>query len=132
MNTCPSCHSHEKQVKIGKNDSGSQRWKCQSCGRRYTPEPIEHGYPESVRQQAIKLYVDGLNYRRIARHLGVDHKSVINWVKAHTAQLPPPPVPSDVNNAELDELVTFVGTKKLRLCYDAGGSNDELYSGLGG
>lgn len=70
------------------------------------------GYPEALRQQAVKLYVDGMNYRRIARHLRVDHKSVINWVKAYTDQLPPAPVPSDVNNAELDELFTFVGKKK--------------------
>jgi hypothetical protein len=36
---------------------------------------------------------DGLNYRRIARHLGVDHKSMMNRVKAHSAQLPPAPMP---------------------------------------
>lgn len=112
MNPCPYCATPDKQVKVGKNDSGSQRWKCRACQRRYTPQPTGHGYPDSVRQQAVKLYVDGLNYRRIARQLGVDHKSVINWVKAHTAQLPPAPVPADVNNAELDELFTFVGQKK--------------------
>lgn len=112
MSECPYCHSNEKQVKAGKNPSGSQRWKCQHCQRRYTPEPNDLGYPEALRQQAVKLYVDGMNYRRIARHLRVDHKSVINWVKAYTDQLPPAPVPSDVNNAELDELFTFVGKKK--------------------
>jgi len=58
------------------------------------------------------MYVDGMNYRRIGRHLGVDHKSVINWVKAHTDQLPAAALPDDVNNAELDELYTFVGQKK--------------------
>lgn len=112
MNACPYCQTTDKQVKVGKNDSGSQRWKCQVCGRRYTPEPTEHGYPDALRQQAVKLYVDGMNYRRIARHLNVDHKSIINWVKAHTDQLPQTPVPSDINNAELDELFTFVGKKK--------------------
>ena len=70
------------------------------------------GYPEAVRHQAVTLYVDGMNYRRIARHLRVDHKSVINWVKAYTDQLPSAPIPGDVNNAELDELFTFVGKKK--------------------
>lgn len=60
------------------------------------------------------MYVEGLNYRRIGRLLGVDHKSVMNWVKAYTAQLPPAPLPAEVNNAELDELFTFVGKKKSR------------------
>lgn len=112
MKQCPYCQQSEQQVKAGRNRSGSQRWKCQPCGRRYTPEPTEHGYPDALRQQAVRLYVDGMNYRRIGRQLGVDHKTVMNWVKAHTDQLPAPPVPNDVNNAELDELFTFVGEKK--------------------
>lgn len=112
MNECPYCHSQERQVKNGKQASGSQRWKCQPCGRKYTPEPKAHGYPESLRQQAVKMAVDGLNYRRIGRLLEVNHKTVMNWVKAHADQLPPAPVPSDLNNAELDELFTFVEQKK--------------------
>ena len=112
MSECPYCHATEQQVKAGKNPSGSQRWKCQHCQRRYTPEPNDNGYPQGLRRQAVKLYVDGMNYRRIARHLQVDHKSIINWVKAYTDQLPEVSVPGDVNNAELDELFTFVGKKK--------------------
>ena len=112
MNPCPYCQARERQVKAGKNGSGSQRWKCQVCGRKYTPEPKEHGYSDALRQQAVKMSVDGLNYQRIARFLGVDHKSVMHWVKAHTDQLPPAPVPHDLNNAELDELFTFVEQKK--------------------
>jgi transposase-like protein len=114
MKRCPYCQASERQVKTGKNPSGSQRWKCQACGHKYTPEPVEQGYPEAIRQQAVKLYVDGLNYRRIARHLGVDHKSVIHWVNAYTDQLPPAPLPPQVRNAELDELFTFVGKKKTK------------------
>jgi transposase-like protein len=62
-----------------------------------------------------------MNYRRIARHLGVDHKSIMNWVKAYSARLPSAPVPEDVNNAEMDELFTFVGSKKQDLRDDVGG-----------
>ena len=77
------------------------------------------------------MYVDGQNFRRIARHLGVDHKSVINWVNAHAAQQKQAPVPDDVNNAEMDELFTFVGSKKQSLRDDVGRSDDELHPGLG-
>ena len=112
MNSCLYCKAQDRQVKAGKNDSGSQRWKCQRCGRKYTPEPKEQGYPDTLRQQAVKLYADGVSFRRIARHLAVDHKTIIHWVNAHTDQLPPAPVPNDVNNAEQDELFTFVGKKK--------------------
>jgi hypothetical protein len=62
------------------------------------------------------MYVDGMNFRRIARTLGVAHRSVINWVNAHAAQVPdPPPVPADeLDVNELDELFTFVGDKKTK------------------
>jgi hypothetical protein len=63
-------------------------------------------------QQAVNMSVDGNNYRRIGRLLSVDHKSVINWVRAYTDQLPSAPMPHDLNNAELDELFTTVGKKK--------------------
>jgi transposase-like protein len=112
MNICPHCHKTENQVKAGKTKAGSQRYKCNDCQRLYTPQPKQQGYPDDVRKQAVRMYVDGMNYRRIGRHLGVDHKTVINWVNAYAAQLPDAPQPDDVNNAEMDELFTFIKHKK--------------------
>ncbi len=112
MNECPHCQATDKQVKAGKNKSGSQRLKCQHCQRRYTPKPNEQGYPQALRHQAIKLYVDGTNYRRIGRQLGVHHKTVMLWVEAHVAQLPPAPLPQTNQVIEADELFTFVEEKK--------------------
>jgi transposase-like protein len=116
MCQCPYCQSIEQQVKAGRNESGTQRYKCKRCGRKYTPEPKSQGYSEVVRRQAVQLYVDGMNFRRIARTLGVSHRSVINWVNAHAAQLPDrPPVPADeLSVNELDELFTFVENKKTK------------------
>ena len=115
MNPCPYCHANERQVKAGLNKSGSQRWRCQVCQRRYTLEPSPHGYSERMQQQAVQLYADGMNFRRIARHLEVSYQSVINWVNAHVASLPnaaPQPPSGAVGVVELDELFTFVGKKK--------------------
>ena len=113
MNTCPNCQATTHQRKIGRTKAGSQRYQCQHCERRYTPEPKTPGYDEQLRQQAVKLYADGMNFRRIARQLNVSHQSVINWVNAYSAQLPShPPQPSDVGIVELDELYTFIGEKK--------------------
>ena len=131
MNECPRCHQTEKQVKAGQTRFGSQRYKCQGCRCVYTPEPKQQGYPDAVRQQALQLYVDGMSLRRIGRHLGLDHKTVSHWVNAHAAQLDAAPVPGDVNNAEMDELFTFVGTKKRGIRHDSGRSDDELHSQLG-
>ena len=69
-----------------------------------------------MRQQALQMYVDGLNLRRIGRFLGVDHQTVANWVKAKAEDLPDePPVPKgQVKVSELDELYSFVGDKKTK------------------
>jgi transposase len=114
MKNCPHCQNEDQQVKAGKTRTGSQRYKCKPCNRRYTPNPKERGYPEEVRQEAVWL-VDGQNFRRIGRQLAVDHKSVMNWVKAHVARLEDAPVPDDVNHAEMDELFTFIGSKRQNL-----------------
>jgi len=70
------------------------------------------GYSSEVRQKTVQLYVDGMNLRRIGHQLRVNPQSVANWAKAHAEKLPPAPVSERVENAELDELFTFIGDKK--------------------
>lgn len=82
MITCPKCQNTTRQVKVGRTEAGSQRYQCQHCGHKHTPAPKQQGYPDEIRQQALRLYVDGMNLRRIARHLGVVHQTVANWVKS--------------------------------------------------
>lgn len=113
MSTCPTCAQARYHVKDGFTSAGSQRMRCQACGYRYTPTPKVAGYAPDVRTQALKLYVDGLNFRRIARLLGVHHQTVINWVNAAAEHVPEtPPAPATSETVELDELYTFVGQKK--------------------
>ena len=94
--------------------AGSQRYRCMHCQRKYTPEPKQQGYPMSLHERALEMYVDGGNFRRIARHLKVNHQTVANWVTTHAEALPEAPVPEEVNEAEMDELFTFIGSKKTR------------------
>jgi len=91
MHTCPSCGSNKRQVKNGQTRYGSQRYWCQGCGRKYTPEPKVHAYPSEVRAQAARMYSDGRSLRGIARHLGVAHQTVANWVTARTNASPDHP-----------------------------------------
>lgn len=112
MKQCPECGATERQSKAGFTKAGSQRYKCMHCSKKYTPEPKQAGYAEEIRQLAIRMYVDGGNFRRIARHLRVHHQSVINWVNAHVEKLPESPVPETVENVEMDELYTFIVQKK--------------------
>jgi len=109
---CPKCKSSEKQSKSGFTGAGSQRYLCNHCKIRYTPEPKQHGYSDELRMQAVRMYVDGMGFRQIGRHLQVDHVSVMNWVKAYASQLPEAPVPDEAYTVEMDELYTFIGKKK--------------------
>jgi transposase-like protein len=114
MKKCPNCENTTDQIKDGRNKSGSQRYKCKSCGARYTQEPKINGYPDEVRHKALQLYVDGNNLRRIGRHLGVSPQSVANWVNALAGSLPETPNPVENETVELDELFTFIGEKKTK------------------
>ena len=115
MIQCPHCSSSEQQTKSGHTKTGSQRYKCRECQRIYTPDPKPLGYPEETKREAVRLYLEGTNFRRIGRVLGVNHQSVINWVNSFHASLPAaaPPV-ARPETLEMDELFTFVGSKKAR------------------
>jgi transposase-like protein len=82
------------------------------CNRKYTPEPKQQGYPDSMHKRATEMYVDGGNLRRIARHLKVAPRTVALWVTDVAKALPDAPLPEEVKEAEMDELFTFIGDKK--------------------
>lgn len=114
---CKHCGS-EDSVKDGKNPSGSEKYFCKTCQRNFTPQPNRNGYSADTQQAAVQMYVDGVNYRRIGRILGVAHGSVVNWVREAAEQLQPhdtpKPVLDEADVVELDELFTFVGDKKTK------------------
>jgi transposase-like protein len=89
--------------------------KCRECQRVYTPEPKPLGYPEETKLEAVRLYLEGTNFRRIGRLLGVNHQSVINWVNSYHASLPAAEQPvAKPETLEMDEPFTFVGSKKRK------------------
>ena len=107
-----TCGEKTRQHKIGFTKAQSQRYKCQHCDKGYTPEPKPRGYSKGLRKQALKMYIEGIKFRRIGRLLGVHHQSVINWVNAYAEELPEAPVPEDAYSVEMDELYTFIEEKK--------------------
>ena len=58
------------------------------------------------------LYLEGLGFHSIGRLLHVSHVSVINWIKKYGKQLEPLKNDKPVNIVELDELHTYLGSKK--------------------
>ena len=113
---CPHCERSDKQVKNGHTQAGSQVYKCKVCERKYVLKPKPIGYERSVRQQAMRLVLDGCSQRQAARHVGVSHGTVANWFKEYADALPQelPGPEGAVEVAEQDELFTFIGHKKTK------------------
>lgn len=110
--TCPYCGRSRHVVKAGLNRTGSQRMKCRSCVRYFTPNPKPMGYDQATREMAVRLYLEGMSFRGIGKVLSVHYLSVINWVNAHAASLPQKVTDTTpAQTIETDELYTFVGQK---------------------
>jgi transposase-like protein len=75
----PNCQSD----RIAKNGhhQGKQRHICRECGRQFMGDYVDRGYPPETRQQCLDLHQQGLSFREIERQTGVNHNTVINWVK---------------------------------------------------
>jgi insertion element IS1 protein InsB len=115
---CPECRSsHIRRNGIKK---GKQNHICVDCRRQFIDRyDTQKGYSDDVKRQCLKMYVNGMGFRAIERVTGVHHTTVITWVKQVGQLLPDAYEPTSLPQvAELDELATFVGTKKQDLVVD--------------
>lgn len=110
---CPHCSS----TTVSKNGHrrGKQNYRCQTCGRQFIESYSVKGYPDAVKQHCLTLYVNGMGFRAIERSTGVNHNTVINWVKQSGAAIVDAPESDTIPElAQIDELQTFVGSKKTK------------------
>ena len=67
------------------------------------------------------MYVNGLGFRAIERVTGVNHNTVIRWVRKSAITLPDAPQVEEIPEiTEIDELQTYVGQKKQNMAVDDG------------
>jgi transposase-like protein/AcrR family transcriptional regulator len=76
---CPECES-DRVAKNGRHQ-GKQRYICRGCGRQFVDRYTVRGYPPETKQHCLDLHQQGLSFREIERSTGVNHNTVINWVK---------------------------------------------------
>lgn len=115
---CPECGATHIR-KNGKR-KGKQNHICVDCGRQFIVDYEPHrGYSDEVRRECLKMYVNGSGFRAIERVTSVHHTTVITWVKQVGELLPDAYAPETTPEVgELDELETFVGSKKQTLALD--------------
>lgn len=111
---CPECKSNH----INKNGrkKGKQNYLCVNCGRQFIDSyKSQRGYAQEVKQECLKMYVNGMGFRAIERVTGVHNTTVMDWVKQVGVLLPDYYHPESIPLVgELDELETFVGSKKTK------------------
>ena len=93
---------------------GKQKYHCKACDAYGTLNPTEV-YPAERKAEILRAYHERSSLRGLERIFGVARQTVAKWLREADADLPvvPPlddPMPDDV--LELDELWSFVGSKK--------------------
>ncbi len=78
---CPECGSTENQVSNGHNPCGTQKCKCNKCGKYYTLNPKTKAYSEEVRESAIRIFFSGMSARQVGHVLNMSKANVLNWIK---------------------------------------------------
>ncbi|MEP0892523.1 IS1-like element transposase [Leptolyngbya sp. FACHB-16] len=125
---CPTC-GNSYVVKHGQSAAGKQRYKCHhpNCSRStFIRHYFYRGYWGEVKQQIVDMAINGSGIRDTAKVLGVSPTTVIEELKkflqrvlvneAVLERLAQPEnlevVVQQVEEAEMDEMWSFVGNKK--------------------
>ena len=110
---CPQCQSSHTR-KAGISRHGHQRWLCKGCGRTFGEKNYRLIDP-ATREKARAMYAEGIAARAIERLVGVSHNSVLGWVRKEVSAQALAPVPAqELQVVEIDEMWSYVGSKKSR------------------
>ncbi len=112
---------HCASTKTSKNGHrrGKQCYICRDCGRQVLESYDTLGYRNSIKEHCLTLYLNGMGFRAIERAMGVNHNTIINWVKQAGSSLPDAPELEEIPEvAQVDELETFIGKKKQDMAVD--------------
>ena len=113
---CPRCKESNacKDGVVG----GRQRYKCKPCGFRYTVERKSDVKSKDIKRLALSMYLEGVGFRAIGRILGISYGTVYQWIKKWGEQISLPQNPQGAVVVELDEMHSYIGSKKLLLDMD--------------
>ena len=107
---CPKCDG-KRYCKDG-IVQGRQRYLCKGCRYRYTVKQRAGVSDKATKRQALELYLEGLGFRSIGRILKFSNVSILNWIRAFGEALPDIKSQIPVQVMEIDEMHTYLGSKK--------------------
>lgn len=119
--TCESCGAPCKR--FGKHRNGSQRYRCNGCGKTFTDEykevfRVEDYLKENRGIMAIKLLVEGCSVRSIERITGIRRDTIIDLllIAGERCEKLLDRVIQDVpvRDVQADEIWSFIGKKEKK------------------
>ena len=107
---CPKCNGKNycKDGKVGVR----QRYLCKICNYHYTVKKRSGTGDKDVRRKALHLYLEGLGFRSIGRILNFSNVSILNWIRGFGKQLEEIVEDKKVEVMEIDEMHSYIGSKK--------------------
>jgi transposase-like protein len=84
--SCPKCQS-DRNIRSGIINN-RQRYRCKKCGYYFTVNKLGKQIDPYFVVKALQLYIEGVSYREIERLLGINHSTVISWVKKYRIKAP--------------------------------------------
>ena len=108
---CPQCQSgaYSKDGFV----QGRQRYKCKKCIYRYTVVQKSDVKSQTTRRMAFEMYLEGLGFRAIGRLLRISYGTVYQWIRKWEGEVDLPKRNEQIAVVELDEMHTYVGSKKI-------------------
>ena len=79
MLNCPRCQG--RNVRKAGFTKGKQRYKCKSCGVRFSNGDARMNHSFEKRLKVIKMYLEGMGIRSIERAEGVLGALIVYWIR---------------------------------------------------
>ncbi len=77
---CRFCASSQT-IRHGYTPKGTQRYRCQTCGRTFLPTPGSVAYDEPRKAEILRAYQERTSLRGLTRIFGVSRTTVTAWLK---------------------------------------------------
>lgn len=94
-----------------------KRYKCKNCGCFFSVEKKSDVKSPEQKRLALEMYLEGLGFRSIGRILRISYGTVYQWVKEWGSKVELPSNNKPVALVELDEMHSYVGSKKTTVGY---------------
>jgi hypothetical protein len=72
---------------------------------------------QEIKRKALQLYLEGMGFRAIARILGFSNVAILYWIREFAKQLKNIKSNIQTKMVEIDELVTYIKSKKSIVGY---------------